>query len=102
MQIANLVATRATCPRRSVGAVIVRDKRIVCTGYNGAPSGLPHCPARADARVARRVSAGGPLHPVAPRGAELPAPGRPDRRGLRGGDDVRDVPALQRLREDDR
>ncbi len=44
MQIATLVSTRATCPRRSVGAVIVRDKRIVCTGYNGAPSGLPHCP----------------------------------------------------------
>lgn len=44
MQIAHLVATRATCPRRSVGALIVRDKRIVSTGYNGAPKGLPHCP----------------------------------------------------------
>jgi dCMP deaminase len=44
MQIAHLVATRATCPRRSVGAVLVRDKRILATGYNGAPSGLPHCP----------------------------------------------------------
>jgi len=44
MQIAHLVKTRATCPRRSVGAVIVRDKRIVCTGYNGAPRGLAHCP----------------------------------------------------------
>jgi len=44
MQIAHLVATRATCPRRSVGAVLVRDKRILCTGYNGAPQGLPHCP----------------------------------------------------------
>jgi dCMP deaminase len=44
MQIAHLVATRATCPRRSVGALIVRDKRILCTGYNGAPRGLPHCP----------------------------------------------------------
>lgn len=44
MQIAHLVATRATCPRRSVGALIVRDKRIVATGYNGAPKGLPHCP----------------------------------------------------------
>jgi dCMP deaminase len=44
MQIAQLVKTRATCPRRSVGAVIVRDKRILCTGYNGAPRGLPHCP----------------------------------------------------------
>jgi dCMP deaminase len=44
MQIAHLVATRATCPRRQVGAVIVRDKHILATGYNGAPSGLPHCP----------------------------------------------------------
>ena len=44
MDIAQLVASRATCPRRSVGALIVRDKRIVATGYNGAPTGLPHCP----------------------------------------------------------
>ncbi|MFQ3586327.1 MAG: dCMP deaminase family protein [Fimbriimonadaceae bacterium] len=44
LQIAHLVATRATCPRRSVGALIVRDKRILATGYNGAPRGLPHCP----------------------------------------------------------
>jgi dCMP deaminase len=44
MQIAHLVKTRATCPRRSVGALIVRDKRILCTGYNGSPQGLPHCP----------------------------------------------------------
>ena len=44
MQIAHLVKTRATCPRRQVGAVIVRDRRILATGYNGAPAGLPHCP----------------------------------------------------------
>lgn len=44
MQIARDVATRATCPRRSVGAVIVHDKRILTTGYNGAPRGLGHCP----------------------------------------------------------
>lgn len=44
MQIAHLVKTRATCPRRQVGAVIVRDRRIVATGYNGAPQGLSHCP----------------------------------------------------------
>lgn len=43
MDIARLVATRSTCLRRQVGAVIVRDKRILTTGYNGAPMGLKHC-----------------------------------------------------------
>ena len=45
MDIAKLVSTRSTCQRRSVGAVIVRERRILATGYNGAPMGLPHCPA---------------------------------------------------------
>ena len=43
MKLAFRVALRSTCPRRAVGAVIVRDHRIISTGYNGAPSGLPHC-----------------------------------------------------------
>jgi dCMP deaminase len=43
MEIAHVVAKRSTCLRRQIGAVIVRDKRILATGYNGAPSGLPHC-----------------------------------------------------------
>lgn len=43
MQIAEIVAQRATCPRASVGAVAVKDGRIVGTGYNGSPSGMPHC-----------------------------------------------------------
>jgi len=43
MAIARAVATRATCSRRAVGAVIVKDKRILTTGYNGAPVGLRHC-----------------------------------------------------------
>jgi dCMP deaminase len=43
MEITHLVAKRSTCLRRHVGAVIVRDKRILATGYNGAPRGLPHC-----------------------------------------------------------
>ncbi len=43
MRIAFEVARRSTCPRAAVGAVIVRDKRILTTGYNGAPTGLPHC-----------------------------------------------------------
>ena len=43
LDVARLVAKRATCLRRSVGAVLVKDKRILATGYNGAPSGLRHC-----------------------------------------------------------
>ncbi len=43
MQIARTVATRATCPRASVGCVLTRDRRILTTGYNGAPAGVGHC-----------------------------------------------------------
>jgi len=43
MMAKDVVAKRATCPRRQVGAVLVRDKRIITTGYNGSPSGMPHC-----------------------------------------------------------
>ena len=43
LEMASLVAKRSTCLRRSVGAVIVKEKRILATGYNGAPSGLKHC-----------------------------------------------------------
>ncbi len=43
LNIAKEVASRSTCPRASVGAVIVKDNRILSTGYNGALSGEPHC-----------------------------------------------------------
>jgi dCMP deaminase len=43
MNIANVVATRSTCPRKYVGAVVVRDKTILSTGYNGSIRGMPHC-----------------------------------------------------------
>ena len=43
MDIATLVAKRSTCTRRAVGAVIVKEKRILSTGYNGAPTGIRHC-----------------------------------------------------------
>ncbi|OQY01559.1 MAG: cytidine deaminase [Desulfobacteraceae bacterium 4572_130] len=43
MDIAKLVGTRSTCIRRKVGAVLVKNKRILSSGYNGAPSGMDHC-----------------------------------------------------------
>jgi dCMP deaminase len=43
LKIADTVAERSTCLRRKVGAVLVTDKRILATGYNGAPKGLIHC-----------------------------------------------------------
>jgi dCMP deaminase len=43
MQIVELVKTRSTCLRRQVGALIVKDKRILSSGYNGAPAGCMHC-----------------------------------------------------------
>lgn len=43
MRIAQLVSQRTTCLRRRVGAILVLDKRILATGYNGAPKGIRHC-----------------------------------------------------------
>jgi dCMP deaminase len=43
MDIARVVATRATCDRKHVGAVLVRERTILSTGYNGSVRGLPHC-----------------------------------------------------------
>jgi dCMP deaminase len=43
MDIAHVVATRSTCERRQVGALLVKDRRILATGYNGPPKGLQHC-----------------------------------------------------------
>ena len=43
MKLANEVATRTTCMRRGVGALIVKERRILATGYNGVPTGLRHC-----------------------------------------------------------
>ena len=43
MDIARRVATRATCDRKHVGAVVVRDRTILSTGYNGSIRGMPHC-----------------------------------------------------------
>ncbi|MDW7671944.1 MAG: cytidine/deoxycytidylate deaminase family protein [Bacillota bacterium] len=43
MEMAEVVAKRSTCLRRQVGAVLVKDRRILASGYNGAPSGMSHC-----------------------------------------------------------
>ncbi len=43
MKIMDLVKTRSTCLHRQVGALIVKDKRILTSGYNGAPAGVSHC-----------------------------------------------------------
>jgi dCMP deaminase len=43
MDMAQLISTRSTCVRRQVGAVIVKDKRVLTTGYNGSPKGTRHC-----------------------------------------------------------
>ncbi len=43
MSVALLISQRSTCLRRNVGALLVKDKRILCTGYNGVPQGITHC-----------------------------------------------------------
>ena len=43
LHMAELAASRSTCPRRQVGAVLVRDHRVIATGYNGSLRGQPHC-----------------------------------------------------------
>jgi dCMP deaminase len=58
LDIVGLVAKRATCLRRSVGAALVRDRRILATGYNGAPSGLRHCLAIGCLREQQHIPSG--------------------------------------------
>ena len=58
MDIATLVAKRSTCLRRSVGAVIVKDRQVLSTGYNGAPSGIHHCAATGCMREQLNVPSG--------------------------------------------
>lgn len=58
LEITHVVASRSTCLRRQVGAVIIKDKRILATGYNGAPSGLAHCQEVGCIREAHNVPSG--------------------------------------------
>ena len=58
LNIAKIVATRSSCLRRSVGCVIVQDKRILASGYNGAPAGIEHCDVRGCIREQKNVPSG--------------------------------------------
>lgn len=58
MEIAQVVATRSTCERRHVGAVLVKNKQILATGYNGVPRGLRHCGERGCLRAELAVPSG--------------------------------------------
>ena len=58
MEIASVVASRSTCKRRQVGAVLVQEKRLLATGYNGAPTGLAHCGEKGCLREQLQVPSG--------------------------------------------
>ncbi|WP_148894453.1 deoxycytidylate deaminase [Geothermobacter ehrlichii] len=58
MDIATLVASRSTCLRRQVGAVVVKAKNILATGYNGTPSGITHCEVAGCLREQLKVPSG--------------------------------------------
>lgn len=58
INIAKLVSKRSTCLRRKVGAVAVKNRRILATGYNGTPSGITHCEVRGCLREEMRIPPG--------------------------------------------
>jgi len=58
MEIAHVVAKRSTCLRNIVGSVIVKDKRIISTGYNGAPRNLAHCHDIGCIRIKQNIASG--------------------------------------------
>lgn len=58
MDITSLVATRSTCMRRQVGAILVKERNILATGYNGVPSGITHCDVQGCQREKLNVPSG--------------------------------------------
>lgn len=58
MEITRLVATRSSCLRRQVGALLVKERNILATGYNGVPSGITHCDVTGCLREQRQVPSG--------------------------------------------
>jgi deoxycytidylate deaminase len=98
MEIAHLVKKRATCLRRQVGAVLVKDKNILATGYNGAPSGIEHCLDRGCLREQMGIPSG---EPRPARGAECDHTGCPAWNEHRRRHALLYEPALRHLRQDD-
>ena len=58
LNIAKLVSERSTCLRRNVGAILVKDKKILATGYNGAPTNIMHCSKTGCIRIKLNVPSG--------------------------------------------
>ena len=58
MNLAYVISERSTCIRRQVGAVAVKDKRIIATGYNGAPPNVPHCTKQTCIRTIKNIPSG--------------------------------------------
>ena len=58
LELAQLVSKRSTCMRRKVGAVIVKDKHILSTGYNGAPKNITHCAKAGCIRTKEEIPSG--------------------------------------------
>ncbi|PNX46595.1 MAG: cytidine deaminase, partial [Thermoplasmata archaeon M11B2D] len=58
MEMAHVVAKRSTCLRRKVGAILVKEKHILSTGYNGAPKGLKHCAETGCIRADQNIPSG--------------------------------------------
>ena len=58
LEIARIVSKRSTCLRRKVGALIVKDRRILATGYNGTPSGIRHCAEVGCLRAKLKITSG--------------------------------------------
>jgi dCMP deaminase len=58
LEVASLVSKRSTCLRRHVGAVLVKDKKMLATGYNGAPSGVRHCTQTGCLRAELKIPSG--------------------------------------------
>ncbi len=102
MDIAEQVSGRSTCLRRHIGAVLVKDKRILATGYNGVPSGLAHCDEVGCLREQRNIASGS-HHELCrghPRRAERCHPGREARDRHRRVDGVLHAPAMRAVRQD--